>query len=385
MTYAITLDGQPAIAAGFDMALDPQGATVAIIINGMFNVAPGASLVIHGAQVSEFIVQDVKVSSVFGKPPMTEINAKEKEAVVADSQLKLLMYGNAGSGKTTFAPTPPPPPPFMQGQSIPQVIVDEVNDFSTHATDVTAFAKPDGTAIYQAQCSCGWKGSIFRHRQEAAQTEADDHYSDRHATDPATSVQQRPALPLCASYGVLGTTPKDGDDIVITAGEQFGWRGKVKGDHDHLVRSVQKDVNEPIVAAIQCVMFRPDGTRSNGGVPVAQKAEYVRKIVPEVPEFESLDEAEQWLVDHDPSPRPSHVPGQTIQFYWTQRTKEMNEAVQQVMGVTRDLVITGKVLKFLPKIEDTVFPGFKVVTLEHPQHMGEPHIITIFAHRVVCD
>lgn len=179
-----------------------------------------------------------------------------------------------------------------------------------------------------------------------------------------------PTMPPHAGYGALGTRPRAGDMVVITGGEQYGWRGRVPTDY------------EDIPASIPLTMTRPDGS---GAVTVVHRIEYVAKVLAPVPTFDSQEDAEAWLTANDRELRPAFVPGQMVRIRHCvslnrlERRKNWTERF-------RDVILTAKVLG---SGESRTAPvgamtglAYKVMTMDLPGKRGEPYILWVEADRI---
>lgn len=179
-----------------------------------------------------------------------------------------------------------------------------------------------------------------------------------------------PILPKHGSFAVLGCLPRAGDEVVITFGEQLGWRGRVAHDYPRM----------PV--AISVNMTRPDGTR----VTVDHRTEYVAKVLPEVPQFTSVEEAQVWMTVHDRAIRPAYAVGQAIRFERTVAKGAKGKDKRKIM----DVVMTGRVVGFEPDAHVEMGiggrgPAYKVLTFDLPAMKGEPKILWVEPGRIVSE
>lgn len=176
-----------------------------------------------------------------------------------------------------------------------------------------------------------------------------------------SGVQLLPPLPPHGSYPSLNARAQVGDDIVITGGEQKGWRGRVT------------DVDATTISA---KMTKPDGSTANGGMPTKHRASFVAKVLTTPPPFDTVEDAEAWLTAQDREVRPAYVTGEMVRFERQVRIKKRGTKPVQKR------VLTGKVIGFKADAHVEASPtgrgpSYRVLTFDLPMTEGGPAILWV--------
>lgn len=336
MPTEVTIAGQTFVARGYKLDEDVLGRSLETIIEGMSPViVPDAEMIFtHPAGPGTFIIKEVGVRKDSSGNRMTTVTGREM--------------------------------PMIQGPSVEFPTVDEWGDiqklFGEMKSGKTMSASIDQVNLDALESLVGRKVTVDNKGNPVLST-----------------------LPPCGSYHVLATLPREGDQIVITDGEQFGWRGRIAPGFK----------TKRMPASVPCIMTRPDGTKANNNMPIVQRIEYVRKVLGPVPQFTNKTEADNWLTVADPEIRPAYANGQTIRFRWAHRAKRESPDLDGVlMKVVEDVELTGKVLAFKDgksgsRLRASGFGAldpdlaYKVLTFEKPGSEGDPKIIWVEPGRII--
>lgn len=158
-------------------------------------------------------------------------------------------------------------------------------------------------------------------------------------------------------------TVEPGDQIVVLYGEQMGWRGRAVS-----LSTYSFSVNVRLT--------RPDGT-TTGVIPQRQDA--IAVLLPDVPVFEDLQAAEQWMDSQLPLV-PSYAAGTEVWFSCPPNlAKRMDASPNQTTWLERhqDCEVLGRVTKFMPTWEANQ-AGYELLVVVD----GEPELIEVAARRI---
>lgn len=345
---------------GFDCQVGNVLPNLKALLKGGHSWAAGMTLTIDGLD-GEWKVESTRVHAAQGM--VTDVSCVEKRVAASVANL------------TRAA---------VRGQNIPSILLDEMAEFQPPDPPFMQEQYQQPVAPPTPKCIFRWTAAGVAGPSvvvgDLLKCEEFEGHDGAHQAANGQTRDRDFDLPPHATYDALDRTPLKGDDVVVLVGDQKGWRGVVAADCIPGHRT-----------SVPCKMTKPDGSLSNGGVPVEHRWGTVGFVLSDVPQFADLADAEAWLATQDREIRRGYHDGQMIRFERSvRRRRAIDELDGELMKVIDDIVMTGKVVGWQKDAHATMGigghgPAYQVLTLEYPGDEGEPRLFWVEPSRILPD